>query len=109
MSLAPTSLAGAVIAFDLDGTLVDSAPDLIGTLNTLLRERRLPPLPLEKARMMVGRGARALIEQGFAAAGEPLGEPEASELFRRFITVYRGRIALESRPFEGVEAMLAEL
>ena len=60
MSLAPESLTGAVIAFDLDGTLVDSAPDLIGSLNVILHEKRLPALTLKQARPMVGRGARAM-------------------------------------------------
>jgi phosphoglycolate phosphatase len=109
MSLAPESLTGAVIAFDLDGTLVDSAPDLIGSLNVILHEKRLPALPLKQARPMVGRGARAMIEQGFAAAGEPLDAAETPALVRRFIAVYRERIALESRPFEGVEAALTDL
>ncbi len=109
MSLTQTSLAGAVVAFDLDGTLVDSAPDLIGSLNVILHERRLPALPLRQARPMVGRGARVMIEQGFAAAGEPLSAEEAPALLRRFIAVYRERIALESRPFEGVETALTDL
>jgi phosphoglycolate phosphatase len=102
MSLTLGSLAGAVVAFDLDGTLVDSAPDLIGSLNVVLHEKGLPTLSLQQARPMVGRGARAMIEQGFAAAGEPL-DPEESP------TLYRDRIALESRPFEGVEAALTDL
>jgi phosphoglycolate phosphatase len=104
--LPAASLAGATIAFDLDGTLVDTAPDLVGALNAVLREQRLPALPLATARVMVGRGARALIEQGFSAAGEPLHEPEIPALFARFIDLYRDRIALESRPFDGVEAAL---
>src|SRR5271156_443023 len=109
MSLPPDSLSGAVVAFDLDGTLVDSAPDLIGSLNVVLHEKGLPTLSLQQARPMVGRGGRAMIEQGFAAAGEPLDPEESPTLVRRFIAVYRDRIALESRPFEGVEAALTDL
>jgi phosphoglycolate phosphatase len=63
------SLIGATIAFDLDGTLVDTAPDLIGSLNLVLAEQGLPALPVAAARMLVGRGARALIARGFEAAG----------------------------------------
>jgi phosphoglycolate phosphatase len=100
------SLAGATIAFDLDGTLVDTAPDLVGALNALLGESSLPALPLARARIMVGRGARALIEQGFAAAGAPLKAEQTPPVVERFIELYRGRISLESRPFEGVEAAL---
>lgn len=109
MSLAPESLTGAVVAFDLDGTLVDSAADLIGSLNVILHEERLPALPFKQARLMVGRGARAMLEQGFTAAGQPLDEAESRALVRRFIAVYRDRIAVESRPFDGVEASLTDL
>ena len=103
------SLQGATLAFDLDGTLVDTAPDLVGALNIVLGERRLPALPIESARVLVGKGARWLIEHGFAQAGEPLDEAEIGGLVARFIEVDRGRIASESRPFPGVEAALDAL
>ena len=106
---APQRLKGVVIAFDLDGTLVHTAPDLMGALNTLLGEEGLPPLPLETAPMLVGRGAKIMIERGFAAAGEPLHEPRASVLFDRYIALYLARIADESRPYDGVIDVLNEL
>jgi phosphoglycolate phosphatase len=102
-------LTGATIAFDLDGTLVDTAPDLVGTLNTILAEEGLPPLPFAAVRMMVGRGARALLMRGFEAVGKPLASEQSDLLLARFIDMYLGRIADESQPFPGAEAALAAL
>ncbi|MDB5445454.1 MAG: gph [Phenylobacterium sp.] len=109
MADAVSALQGATIAFDLDGTLVDTAPDLIGTLNVLLKEQGLPALPLLDARPFIGRGAKWMIERGFQAAGAPLDEPTAARLFDRFIGYYLDHIADESRPFPGVEAALDAL
>src|SRR3989344_5255470 len=102
-------LRGAVVAFDLDGTLVDTAPDLIGTLNVLLGDEGLPALPLDEARPVIGRGARWLIERGFEAAGQHLHPARVQPLFDRFIAHYLDHIADESRPFPGCEAALDAL
>jgi phosphoglycolate phosphatase len=109
---AASPLAGAVIAFDLDGTLVDTAPDLIGTLNVLLAQEGLAPLPLAEARPFIGRGARWMIERGFLAAGAHLTAPRHDALFQRFLVHYEAHIADRSRPFPGcvdaLEALKAE-
>jgi phosphoglycolate phosphatase len=102
-------LDGTTVAFDLDGTLVDTAPDLIGTLNRLLRQEGIAPLPLDQARPFIGHGARRLIERGFAAAGAPLDGERLASLFDRFIAHYFAHIADESRPFPGCSEALATL
>ena len=102
-------LEGWTIAFDLDGTLVDSAPDLIGTLNRMLAPRGYPPVPLSSARHLVGHGARALLRHGFAEAGAIWDEAAEPELFDRFIDDYVAHIADDSRPFAGVVETLDRL
>ena len=109
MAKPSSPFAGATIAFDLDGTLVDTAPDLIGTLNVLLSAEGLPSLPLATARPFIGRGARWLIERGIEAAGEHLHPDRTQALFDRFIAHYRAHIADQSRPFPGCEAALDAL
>jgi phosphoglycolate phosphatase len=103
------ALDGAVIAFDLDGTLVDTAPDLVGTLNLLLQEEGLAPLPLDEARPFIGRGAKWLIERGFQAANAGLAPERTADLFDRFIAHYLAHIADESRPFPGVVDALGQM
>ena len=103
------ALRGVTIAFDLDGTLVDTAPDLVSTLNVLLGQEGIAPLPLAEARMMIGHGARALIAKGFAAAGSPLDTARLDALFERFIDHYRDHIADQSRPFPGLVPTLDAL
>jgi phosphoglycolate phosphatase len=103
-------LAGAVIAFDLDGTLVETAPDLIAALNWLLEQEGLAPLPLDQARPFIGRGAGWLIERGFvAASGSAPATARRQDLLDRFIARYRANIAEESRPFPGLLEALDRL
>ena len=102
-------LEGWTIAFDLDGTLVDSAPDLIGTLNRLLVEEGLPTVAMEEAQKLIGSGTRALLVHGFEAAGASVERAESDELFERFLTGYTAHIADSSLPYEGVVETLERL
>jgi phosphoglycolate phosphatase len=102
-------LDGATIVFDLDGTLVDSAPDLIGTLNVLLGQEGIAPLPLDQARPYIGQGARRMIERGFAAQGLDLPQAQLDALFARFLDHYQAHSADLTRPFPGVAEALNTL
>ncbi len=98
-----------LIVFDLDGTLVDSAPDLIGALNFVLGREGLSPVPVKSARKLVGAGARALIERGLELEGRTMTPERVSQLTDDFIAYYAEHIVDETRPFDGVEAALDEL
>jgi len=97
-----TLLKGATISFDLDGTLVESAPDLIAAVNSVLIAEGLKPLTLEEARPFISRGARWLLRWGIASNGVPEPDARASALFDRFIDYYSAHIADQSHPFPGV-------
>jgi phosphoglycolate phosphatase len=103
MTSAPT------LVFDLDGTLVDTAPDLINALNFVLDREGLPPVPLQSARNMIGAGARKLIERGLELEGRVAGIDDISRLTADFIDYYAAHIADASRPFDGLENALDDL
>ena len=97
------------IAFDLDGTLVDTAPDLINALNYVLDREGLPPVPLHSARNMIGAGARKLIERGLELEGRIALLADIDRLTSDFIDYYAAHIADASRPFDGLESALDDL
>jgi phosphoglycolate phosphatase len=97
------------VVFDLDGTLVDTAPDLISALNYVLDREGLPPVPLHSARTMIGAGARKLIERGLELEGRVAGVDDITRLTSDFIDYYAAHIADASRPFDGLEDALDDL
>jgi phosphoglycolate phosphatase len=97
------------LIFDLDGTLVDTAPDLLAATNAVLRSEGRAEVDPATLRHMVGFGARSLIQQAFAATGLPPGDDLLPELVNRFLVHYRAHIADDSLPFPGVEDTLAAL
>jgi phosphoglycolate phosphatase len=98
-----------IVVFDLDGTLVDTAPDLINALNFVLDREGLPAVPLHSARNMIGAGARKLIERGLELEGRTMSFAEVTRLTGDFIDYYAAHIADASRPFEGLESALDDL
>jgi phosphoglycolate phosphatase len=97
------------IVFDLDGTLVDTAPDLISALNFILDREGLPVVPLASARNMIGAGARKLIERGLELEGRTASVEDITRLTADFIDYYAAHIADASRPFDGLESALDDL
>ncbi|SDS44213.1 phosphoglycolate phosphatase [Bradyrhizobium canariense] len=97
------------VVFDLDGTLVDTAPDLINALNFVLAREGLPPVPLASARTMIGAGARRMLERGLELDGRTVGLADIDRLTKDFIDHYAAHIAELSRPFDGLEDALDDL
>lgn len=100
--------ASAVI-FDLDGTLVDTAPDLTLALNHVLVKAGREAVESAGVRNMVGHGARALIVKGLEDTGDLLGDAEIDAMFDDFIEFYGANIAIGSRPFPGAVEYLLRL
>ncbi|WP_298831114.1 phosphoglycolate phosphatase [uncultured Piscinibacter sp.] len=94
------------VLFDLDGTLIDSAPDLAGAGNDMRTARGLPPLPLSHFRPMVGAGARGML--GRALQVQP-GDPDFEALRDEFLQRYEARMTRETRVFEAMQPVLEAL
>jgi phosphoglycolate phosphatase len=94
--LAPT------IVFDLDGTLIDTAPDLIDTLNVVFAREGLPPVAYQIARSLIGGGAKAMIARGIEAEGRAFEPAKLEQMFDDFIAYYTAHVADRSQPFPGL-------
>jgi phosphoglycolate phosphatase-like HAD superfamily hydrolase len=94
------------VLFDLDGTLLDTAPDLADALNAVLMEHHRPPLPFQEIRGVVSHGAMALIRLGFDLDES---HPDFQPLRRRLLAFYRDNLSRKTRPFPGMDELLDQL
>jgi phosphoglycolate phosphatase len=95
-------MTAPTIIFDLDGTLVDTAPDLIATLNVVFAREGLPPVDYDTARNLIGAGAKAMIARGIESEGRSLEPAKVDQMFTDFIAYYSEHIADHSQPFAGL-------
>jgi len=97
------------LIFDLDGTLVDTAPDLLGALNAVLLSEGRHAVGRADLRHLVGYGAPIMLEEAFKMTGRPCDPERLPGLIDEYIAHYKKHIAVDSRPFPGVEQTLARL
>jgi phosphoglycolate phosphatase len=102
-------MARRFILCDLDGTLVDSAPDLAAALNRLLQASGRAPLDQPTVRRFIGDGTRKLVERGFAATGAALAAPALDDALARFMADYSAHAVDSTRPYPGVVETLTLL
>eukprot|EP01035_Chromulina_nebulosa_P001312 gene1313-biopygen1133 len=95
--------------FDLDGTLIDTAPDLVDSLNHTIAIRDLAPLTYADLTHLVGSGARAMIERSFRLRGAPLPDEDLQPMIDRFVRHYRAGMPGKSQPYPGLVAALDRL
>jgi phosphoglycolate phosphatase len=105
----PLDLTNTTIVFDLDGTIVDTAPDLLSATNHALGLVGLEPVTIDELHPFIGRGSMAMIEAGLAFRGKSVCKTERRRLHDAFLAYYAGNVAVSSRPFEGVPELLDQL
>lgn len=103
MKALPADIRG--VLFDLDGTLLDSAPDLYAALIAQCAEEGVPPPPYAPVREVVSRGARAVLRCAFADRGEPALEA----LTPRYLELYQAVMAQQTQAFDGIDDLLARI
>ncbi len=99
----------STVVFDLDGTLVDTAPDLIHACNHVLRKAGLGPVPETVLRPLISLGSKAMIVRGLAHHGHTLGAGEVDAMWSGFLDYYAANIAVDSRPYPDVESVIDRL
>jgi phosphoglycolate phosphatase len=102
-------VSSPTIVFDLDGTLAETAGDIIATLNVILVREGLSEIPLARAKELIGAGARVLLERGFKVNGVALAPERLEALFADFLDHYEAHIVDRSHLFDGVPAALDAL
>ena len=101
-------MALSAVIFDLDGTLVDTAPDLHAATNHVLATLKRQAITMEQVRAFVGHGAKALIARGCEATGDPVDPRAIETLYQEFVIYYAANIAANSRPYPGVVNLLQQ-
>jgi phosphoglycolate phosphatase len=102
-------MTSPVVVFDLDGTLIDTATDLVTTINYTIGTAGLAPVTYDDLTFLVGQGARTMIERAFSMRGESIDEPRLTELMGVFVEHYRAGMPGESTPYPGVIAAMERL
>jgi phosphoglycolate phosphatase len=98
-----------VLVFDLDGTLIDTAPDLANTLNFILTQDGFEPIHYDEARMMIGGGAGSMLRHALRKQRAEVSAATIERMFNAFIEHYAAHIAVASQPFPGLITALDRL